>query len=100
DILDVIRQRAEKREEDEKKRKEQEKDRRKPFQLTAGQNAGQILLSPDGKYVIVTVSEAATGAKNTIVPNYVTESGYTEDIPSRSKVGDTQGRGKLAIIDV
>lgn len=100
DLLDAIRERAEKREEDEKKRKEQEKDRRKPFQLTAGQNAGQMSLSPDGKFVIVMVNESATGAKNTIVPNYVTESGYTEDIPSRSKVGDAQGRNRIAIVDV
>lgn len=100
DILEVIRERAAKREEDEKKRKEEEKDRRKPFNLSLGQFAGQMSLSPDNKYVIVMVNETATGAKNTIVPNYVTESGYTEDIPSRSKVGDTQGRGRLAILDV
>lgn len=99
-LLDVVRERAEKREEDEKKRQEREKGRRKPFQLTAGQNAGNMSLSPDGKSVIVTVNEAATGAKNTIVPNYVTESGYTEDIPSRSKVGDTQGRSRVAIVSV
>ncbi|MBK6723168.1 MAG: hypothetical protein IPG58_07775 [Acidobacteria bacterium] len=84
-----------KSEEDEKKRQEREKGRRKPFQLTAGQNAGNMALSPDGKSVIVTVNETATGSKNTIVPNYVTESGYTEDIPSRSKVGDTQGAAEL-----
>jgi len=99
-LLDVVRERAEKREDDDKKRKEREKDRRKPFQLTAGQNAGNLSLSPDGKSVIVVVNESATGAKNTIVPNYVTESGYTEDIPGRSKVGDVQVRSRIAIISV
>ena len=34
------------------------------------------------------------------MPNYVTESAYTEDIPGRTKVGDTQGRTRLVIIDV
>ena len=34
--------------------------------------------------------ERPSGAKNTIVPNYVTETGYTEDIPGRTNVGDTQ----------
>lgn len=100
DLLDVIRERAEKREADEKERKEREAGRRKPFQLTTGQNAGNMSLSPDGKFVIVSVNEAGTGAKNTIVPNYVTESGYTEDIPGRSKVGDVQGRSRLAILNV
>ncbi len=99
-LLDVIRERAEKREADEAKRKEREKDRRKPFQLTTGQTAGNMSLAPDGKSVIVVINEVATGAKNTIVPNYITEAGYTEDIPSRTKVGDLQGRNRIAIISV
>jgi len=36
--------------------------------------------------------------QNTIVPNYLADSGYTEDIPSRSKVGDAQGKSKIGII--
>ncbi len=100
DLLAVIRERAEKREADEKKRTDREKGNRKPFQLSAGQNAGNFALSPDGKTVIVSVNEPGTGAKNTIVPNYVTESAYTEDIIGRSKVGDVQGRTRIAILDV
>jgi dipeptidyl aminopeptidase/acylaminoacyl peptidase len=98
ELLEVIRERAEKREDDDKKRKARET--RKPFQLTQGQTAGNLSLTPDKRSVIVTVNEAATGAKNTIVPNYVTESAYTEDIPSRSKVGDTQFRSRIAIVSV
>ncbi|MCC6329516.1 MAG: S9 family peptidase [Acidobacteria bacterium] len=99
-LLDVVRERVEKRESDTKKREERDKGRRKPFQLTAGQNAGNMSLSPDGKSVIVMVNQSAAGAKNTIVPNYVTESGYTEDIPGRTKVGDAQGSNRIAIINV
>lgn len=99
-LLDVVRERVEKRESDNKLREEREKGRRKPFQLAAGQNAGNLSLSPDGKYVTVVVNESATGAKNTIVPNYVTDSGYTEDIPGRTKVGDVQGRNRVAVISV
>lgn len=97
-LIDAVRERAEQREEQEKKRKEREK--RKPFSIPTGQNVQNLNLSPDGKYVIATISEPASGAKNIIVPNYVTESAYTEDIPGRSKVGDTQGRTRLVIIDV
>ncbi len=96
-LLDAVRERAEQREEQEKRRKEREK--RKPFNVPGGQNVINLNLSPDGKYVIAVVSEPATGAKNTIVPNYVTESGYTEDIPGRSKVGDTQNRTRLVVIN-
>src|SRR2546430_10988377 len=90
-------ERAEQREEQEKKRKEREK--RKPFNVPTGQNVINLNLSPDGKYVIAAVSEPGTGAKNTIVPNYVTESAYTEDIPGRTKVGDAQNRIRLVIIN-
>lgn len=96
-LLDAVRERAEQREEQDKRRKEREK--RKPFNVPGGQNVLNLNLSPDGKYVIATVSEPATGSRNTIVPNYVTESGYTEDIPGRSKVGDTQNRARLVVIN-
>ena len=97
-LIEAVRERAEQREEQEKKRKEREK--RKPFNVRAGQNVINLVLSPDGKYVIATISETSTGAKNTIVPNYVTESAYTEDIPGRTKVGDTQARTRLVIVEV
>src|SRR5439155_23217898 len=59
-----------------------------------------LSLTPDRKYVIATINEVGSGAKNTIVPAYVTESAYTEDIPGRTKVGDVQGKSRLTIIDV
>src|ERR1041385_3431591 len=96
-LLDAVRERAEQREEQDKRRKEREK--RKPFNVPGGQNVINLSLSPDGKYVIATVNEPATTAKNTIVPNFVTESGYTEDIPGRTKVGDTQNRTRLVVIN-
>lgn len=97
-LIDAVRERAERREEQEKKIKQREK--RKPLSIPARHNVVSLRLSPDGKYVVATISEPANGAKNIIVPNYVTESAYTEDIPGRSKVGDAQGRTRLTIIDV
>lgn len=97
-LLDAVRERAEQREEQEKKRKDREK--RKPFYVPAGQNVVSLSLAPDGKRVIATISEPATGAKNIIVPSYVTESAYTEDLPGRTKVGDVQNRSRIVLIDV
>jgi len=97
-LLDAVREKAEQREEQEKKRKEREK--RKPFNIPTGQGVASLSLSPDGKSVIATITEPGSGNKNTIVPNYVTETGYTEDIPGRTKVGDTQNRTRMVIIDV
>ncbi|HLK65196.1 MAG TPA: alpha/beta fold hydrolase [Bryobacteraceae bacterium] len=98
ELLETIRERAARREEAEAKRKKDNP--RKPFTLQPRQNVTSLQLSPDEKYVVATVVEGAGTAKNTIVPNYVTESAYTEDIPGRSNVGDTQGRARLALIDV
>ena len=96
ELLDVVKRRAQKREEDEAKRKREEK--RKPFNLQPRQQVVSLQLSPDEKSVIATVTESVEGAKNTIVPNYVTETAYTEDIPSRTKVGEQQSRSRLAVL--
>ncbi|MFN7928753.1 MAG: prolyl oligopeptidase family serine peptidase [Blastocatellia bacterium] len=97
-LLEVIRERAQQREEREAKNKQREK--RKPFQLPANQSVSNLQLTPDEKYVIANVIEPGIGAKNAIVPNYVTESAYTEDLPARNMVGDNQGRSRMAIISV
>jgi len=97
DLLDTVKRRAEKRAEEEAKRKREEK--RKPFFIQGRQSVGAMQLTPDEKYVIATVIERAEDAKNTIVPNYVTESAYTEDINARTKVGDNQGRSRIVILN-
>jgi dipeptidyl aminopeptidase/acylaminoacyl peptidase len=98
ELIDAVRERAQNREEQEAKRKQREK--RKPFTLSASQSVANLQLSPDDKYVLASVSQRPSGAKNTVVPSYVTESAYTEDIPSRNKVGDEQNRTRLAVISV
>jgi dipeptidyl aminopeptidase/acylaminoacyl peptidase len=98
ELIEAVRERAADRVQQEERRKAREK--RKPFNVPAGQNVFNLSLSPDGQRVLALVSQPATGVKNTIVPNYITESAYTEDIPSRSKVGDAQARSRTAIIDV
>ncbi len=98
DLLEAIRERAEVREELEAKRKREHP--RKPFTLQAGQTVAALRLTPDEKYVIASIHEPATGARRATVPNFVTESGYTEDIASRDKVGDKQSLARLAILSV
>ena len=58
------------------------------------------MLSPDDTHVFVLVAERPAGARNVIVPNYVNETGYTEDIPGRTAVGDAQNRALLAILNL
>ncbi len=59
-------------------------------------NIDQVQLSPDEKSITFRLTKLAN-PKNTIVPNYVTESGFTEDIPSRSKVGTVQNTYELQV---
>jgi len=45
-------------------------------------------ISPDERFISYRLNKPVTGNKTTIVPNYVTETGFTTDIPARSKVGE------------
>jgi dipeptidyl aminopeptidase/acylaminoacyl peptidase len=98
ELLEVIRERAKKREEDRAKRRKENP--RKAFRLAARQSVTGLLLSGDAKYVVATIRETSEGNQTTIVPNYVTETGYTADLPARDKVGDAQARTRVAILDV
>ncbi|HJR59620.1 MAG TPA: hypothetical protein VJ813_09485, partial [Vicinamibacterales bacterium] len=97
-LIDAVRERAEQR----KKREDEAKAERLPqFELASQQqSATDLMLSPDETHAFIVVNERPGGAKNTIVPSYVTESGYVEDIPARTNVGDTQDRRLLAILNL
>jgi dipeptidyl aminopeptidase/acylaminoacyl peptidase len=58
-----------------------------------------VQLSPDGRYITYRLIQPAEGARNGIVPNYVTGSGFTEDIPNRTKVGAPQSSSVSYVFD-
>ncbi len=96
-LLDAV------KEQKEKKHKAEEKDSKRKlpsFDLQERQTATDLMLSPDDTHVFIVVSERPAGARNVIVPSYVNETGYTEDINGRTAVGDTQARRLLAILNV
>ncbi|GAI91626.1 unnamed protein product, partial [marine sediment metagenome] len=62
-------------------------------------NVFGTVVSPDGRFVAYRLTRQPANAKNTIVPNYVTESGFTTDINSRTKVGAQQTSSELFIFD-
>lgn len=97
ELLQTVKERAKKREEDEERRKRENP--RKPFNLQGRQIITSFQLSPDEKHVIAMINEPGDATRNTIVPNYITEAAYTEDISSRTKVGEPQSRTRIAIID-
>lgn len=56
-------------------------------------------ISADGRFITYRLVKQATGGKSTIVPNYVTESGFTEDISGRTKVGAAQSTQECFVFD-
>ena len=84
-----------------KKNDAKEKSRALPkYELAERQSATDLQLSPDDKHVFIIVTERTDGAKRPNVPNYVTESSYTEDIPARTFVGDAQDKRTLAVLNL
>jgi dipeptidyl aminopeptidase/acylaminoacyl peptidase len=86
-----------------KKQKADDKDKADKLpaiELQDRQAAVDLMLSPDEVHVFVLVSERPNGARNVVVPNWVNETGYVEDIPGRTAVGDAQNRTLLAVLNV
>jgi dipeptidyl aminopeptidase/acylaminoacyl peptidase len=70
------------------------------YELAERQSASDLQLSPDGTHVFILITERSEAATRPNVPNYVTESGYTEDIPARTFVGDAQDRRTLVVMNI
>lgn len=96
--FDVLKQRNDNRKQAEKNLKADRPKRPKEIFIEE-KSADNIQLSPDGKYIIYRLTKRAN-EKTTLVPNYVTESGFTEDIPSRPKVGAPQNGSELFVYDI
>lgn len=67
--------------------------------VTGNKRLSGLSLSPDGQHVVYTLIQSGTASKRTIVPDYVTESGYTTDIPGRAKVGESGSTYQLYVYD-
>ncbi|HEV7588404.1 MAG TPA: hypothetical protein VGO40_09845, partial [Longimicrobium sp.] len=57
-------------------------------------------VSPSGRFLLIGVGQRVEGEKQVIVPNFVTESGYTEPMNARGKVGDVQAFQRAAVVDL
>lgn len=96
--FEVLKERSETRKATEKNRKGDLPKRPKEVYLD-DKNINNLQLSPDGSYITYQLVKNGN-AKSTLVPNYVTESGFTEDIPARTKVGGAQNTTELFIYDL
>lgn len=97
----VLRERKEKREATEAYNKSLPKEKELRSISIEDKSLQGLTISPDGRFVSYRLFKAApsAGAKTTIVPSYVTETGFTTDIPARTKVGSQQGTAEFFVYD-
>ncbi|MXV17684.1 S9 family peptidase [Hufsiella ginkgonis] len=64
---------------------------KRPKEIALGdRTVSQVTLSGNNRFITYRLTRMPEGGKSTVVPSYVTASGYTEDLPSRAKVGTPQ----------
>jgi dipeptidyl aminopeptidase/acylaminoacyl peptidase len=98
-LIGILEERKTKREK--KEEIEDAEKPKRPLEIFFGSKVVQnVQLSPDGNYVTFQLHKAAKDAKRTIVPSYVAETGFTEDLNARDKVGRPNGTYELGIYNI
>ncbi|HMF71389.1 MAG TPA: prolyl oligopeptidase family serine peptidase [Flavitalea sp.] len=98
-LFELIRNQERDKKADEAQRRQTEVKRPKEFYIDEKSTVNNISISPDEKYIAFRISTQPESSRSIIVPNYVTGSGYTEDIPGRTKVGAAAPVSKTYIYD-
>ena len=74
--------------------------RPKPFFPGEGKNVGGLQATPDGRFVVFTVSEQPGDAKRMTLPVWITEDGYVGTYSGRTYVGDKRATSRAAVLEV
>ena len=85
---------------DKAEREARESGRPKPFYLGRDERVRDLEPSPSGRSVLVHLSTGAADARRERVSTYVTLSGFVEELPARTKVGDVQEKERLGVLTV
>ena len=100
ELFDAIRERARLDSLARDNRREHEGRQPKPLYLNAGEQVGQLRISPNGAALLIQTFVPAPASRQTEVPSFVTASGYTEPLRVRTKVGDEQSSGRIAFLPI
>jgi dipeptidyl aminopeptidase/acylaminoacyl peptidase len=96
ELFDVIRDRLKADSVRDAERKAREALRIKPFYLGNNERIASLSVSPTANALLLVTSVPGERPIQTKVPNYVTTTGYTEELTVRTKVGDVQNGGRVA----
>ena len=97
--FDVLRERKEKRDAREAYNKNLPKEKEIKTIYIDDKNIQNINVSANGRFVSYRLSKPPASNKSTIVPNYITETGFTTDLNTRAKVGEVSGSSEMFIYD-
>ncbi len=100
ELFETIRVREEREKREKELREQREREAPRTVHVAADERVADIAVEPGGRYAAVLVVHRPKGAESTVVPEWVTESGYVETIQGRSKVGDEQGAARLGLVDL
>jgi dipeptidyl aminopeptidase/acylaminoacyl peptidase len=81
-------------------RRERESRALKTYYTQRGEELNDIAPSPTGDAVLITTRIPAQGQRSNDIPQFVTRSGYTEQIHGRENVGDVQDKGRVALLNI
>lgn len=95
ELLEVVNERKTQKEASEAYRESTKENEDYTFYLE-DRNLANLSVSPNGNFAAFNLITREQG-KSTEVPNYVDASGYTVNLPARSKVGDMQMKSELAL---
>jgi dipeptidyl aminopeptidase/acylaminoacyl peptidase len=71
-----------------------------PIYLNAGERVQSIDVSPDGRAALAVVGQRSTATRQAEIPQFVTASGYVENLRGRTKVGDALSRQRVLWISL
>lgn len=97
--INVLGERKEKKDSTEANDKRLEKKNNNKPIYTGGNAVTGLQISSNGKFISYILTRQSKESRTTIIPNYVTESGFTEDIAGRTKVGETLNNVALFVYD-
>ena len=98
ELFGVLRERKEKSDQEERIREKLEKTAPLPIEVGEKRVIHQEV-GPNGRYITYVLMDTKKN-KATIIPHFVTESGYTEDQTARTKVGDELPVYELYVYDL
>ncbi|MBY0245408.1 MAG: prolyl oligopeptidase family serine peptidase [Sphingobacteriaceae bacterium] len=101
DLFDIIKKKNKIEAENIAKRKKETEKNTSDFKpiFTEDKSLNSIVVSPDGRYISYKLNTEIKNNHNTIMPVFVTSSGYVENEDTRAKVGEKEALSESYIYD-